>query len=61
MQVKGAGNFPAYRRPMDTEDDANAVISSAIKDAIAYVEDELAPERVLEEPERHIQRRRDAR
>lgn len=46
MQVKGAGNFPEYRRPMDTEDDANTVISSAIKDAIAYVEDELGPERV---------------
>ena len=46
MQVKGSGNFPEYRRPMDDKDDSYAVISSAIKDAIAYVEDELAPERV---------------
>lgn len=47
MQVKGSGNFPAYVRPVEGDEDANAVISTAIKDAIAYVEDELAPERVL--------------
>lgn len=46
MQVKGSGNFPEYRRPMEEADDSHAVLSSAIKDAIAYVEDELAPERV---------------
>lgn len=43
---RGTGNHPEYMRPQEDDDDLNAVVSSAIKDAIAYVEDELAPERV---------------
>ena len=43
---RGIGNHPEYMRPQEDDDDLNAVVSSAIKDAIAYVEDELAPERV---------------
>jgi hypothetical protein len=46
-QISGSGNFAPYRRPVEGDSDGNAVLSSAIKDAIAYVEDELAPERVL--------------
>jgi hypothetical protein len=42
--ISGTGNFPEYRRARSDEEDA--VLSSAIKDAVAYVEDELAPERV---------------
>ena len=47
MTIAGSGNLPEYRRAMTGDEDESAVISSAIKDAIAYVEDELAPERVL--------------
>ena len=47
MRIQGSGNFPEYRRPVAGDEDDNAIISSAIKDAIAYIEDELAPERVL--------------
>lgn len=47
MKIQGSGNFPAYRRPIEGDADEYAMISSAIKDAVAYVEDELAPERVL--------------
>ena len=46
MKIQGTGNYPAYRRPMEGDSDDHAMLSSAIKDAIAYVEDELAPERV---------------
>lgn len=47
MTISGPGNLPEYRRPVAGDADESAIISSAIKDAIAYVEDELAPERVL--------------
>jgi hypothetical protein len=43
---RGTGNHPEYVRPQDGDDDLNAVIANAVKDAIAYVEDELSPERV---------------
>ncbi len=43
---RGPGNHPEYMRPQEGDDDLNSVIANAIKDAVAYVEDELAPERV---------------
>lgn len=46
MQVSGAGNFPEYRRPPDGMDDEYAIISSAIREAVQFVEEELAPDRV---------------
>lgn len=46
MQVSGAGNFPEYRRPPGGADDEHATLSSAIREAVQFVEEELAPERV---------------
>lgn len=46
MQISGAGNFPEYRRPPSGAEDEDATISAAIREAIQFVEEELAPERV---------------
>jgi len=43
---RGPGNHPEYMRPQEGDEDLHSVIANAIKDAVAYVEDELAPERV---------------